>query len=317
MAAPNAYRGRHPRPASCWAVACSGSGPSSAAPAGHRPRAVSGRPVSSRLLPLHALPRGAELPRPPQQRTGPQGRPAATRGQQLPAPGGPEILPAPVPGQRRGARRLAPTMRGNRRLSTGHGAPGDEQHAGVFPVHARSRGAELARPHTRFRGAPWFQSSPIHGTDWNSPQIQNKIYECEHVMPAGGGVPAIYPGGPAEQRNPGGTADGARVAAYPPAAVRKSAAGPSRTVPEMADMAQEAISAFDNCQAHAPSYVGDSARGPPTRMETICDGSFGVAGPTVPAAAEQATARAAARAPRRRRPPRRQAAARSRRIRPA
>jgi hypothetical protein len=45
-------------------------------------------------------------------------------------------------------------------------------------------------------GRPGFNLVPIHGTDWNSPQIQNKIYQCEHVMPAGGGVPAIYPGGP-------------------------------------------------------------------------------------------------------------------------
>ena len=45
-------------------------------------------------------------------------------------------------------------------------------------------------------GRPGFNLIPIHGTDWNSPQIQNKIYECEHMMPAGGGIPAIYPGGP-------------------------------------------------------------------------------------------------------------------------
>ena len=45
-------------------------------------------------------------------------------------------------------------------------------------------------------GRPGFNLVPIHGTNWNSPQIQNKIYECEHMMPAGGGVPAIYPGGP-------------------------------------------------------------------------------------------------------------------------
>jgi hypothetical protein len=45
-------------------------------------------------------------------------------------------------------------------------------------------------------GCPGFNLVPVHGTDWNSPQIQNKIYECEHVLPAGGGVPAIYPGGP-------------------------------------------------------------------------------------------------------------------------
>jgi hypothetical protein len=45
-------------------------------------------------------------------------------------------------------------------------------------------------------GRPGFNLVPIHGTDWNSPQVQNKIYECENAMPAGGGVPAIYPGGP-------------------------------------------------------------------------------------------------------------------------
>ena len=45
-------------------------------------------------------------------------------------------------------------------------------------------------------GRPGFNLVPLHGTDWNGPQIQNKIYECVHVMPAGGGVPAIYPGGP-------------------------------------------------------------------------------------------------------------------------
>jgi hypothetical protein len=46
------------------------------------------------------------------------------------------------------------------------------------------------------QGRPGFNLVPIHRTDWNSPQIQNQIYECEHMMPPGGGVPAIYPGGP-------------------------------------------------------------------------------------------------------------------------
>jgi hypothetical protein len=45
-------------------------------------------------------------------------------------------------------------------------------------------------------GRPGFNLVPIHGTDWNSPQIQNKIDECGHVMPAGGGIPIIAPGGP-------------------------------------------------------------------------------------------------------------------------
>ena len=43
---------------------------------------------------------------------------------------------------------------------------------------------------------PGFNLAAIPGTDWNSAYIQNKIYGCEHVMPAGGGVPAIYPGRP-------------------------------------------------------------------------------------------------------------------------
>jgi hypothetical protein len=43
---------------------------------------------------------------------------------------------------------------------------------------------------------PGFNLVPIHGTDWNGSFVQNKIYGCEHVMPAGGGVPAIYPGQP-------------------------------------------------------------------------------------------------------------------------
>ena len=45
-------------------------------------------------------------------------------------------------------------------------------------------------------GRPGFNLVPIHGTNWNSPYTQNKILACEHVMPAGGGVPAIYPGQP-------------------------------------------------------------------------------------------------------------------------
>jgi hypothetical protein len=45
-------------------------------------------------------------------------------------------------------------------------------------------------------GRPGFNLVPVHGTNWNSPQIQNKTYQCEHLMPAGGGIPAIYPGAP-------------------------------------------------------------------------------------------------------------------------
>ncbi len=72
-------------------------------------------PVGGRLLPVHPLAWRAGLPRPPQQRRGPEGQRAGIRGQQLPVPGGPDSLPAPVPDHRR----VDPTMRDDRRLPTG------------------------------------------------------------------------------------------------------------------------------------------------------------------------------------------------------
>jgi hypothetical protein len=45
-------------------------------------------------------------------------------------------------------------------------------------------------------GRPGFNLVPIHGTDWNSPQISTEMQDCEHVMPGGAPVPAIAPGGP-------------------------------------------------------------------------------------------------------------------------
>jgi hypothetical protein len=67
----------------------------------------------------------------------------------------------------------------------------------VFSRCMRAHGAlDWPDPTVDSVGRPGFNLVLIHGTDWNSPQIQNMIYECEHVMPAGGGVPAIYPGGP-------------------------------------------------------------------------------------------------------------------------
>ena len=141
------------------AVACSGPPP---AGSGGSPAAGGSAAAPSAVAYSHCMrSRGVpNYPDPPSGGQVPKADRAATGGQQRPAPGGPEILPAPVPGQRRGARRLAAAMRGNRQLPAGHGAPGDEQHAGVFPVHARPWGAELARPHRRFPGPPWFQSRP-------------------------------------------------------------------------------------------------------------------------------------------------------------
>jgi hypothetical protein len=54
-------------------------------------------------------------------------------------------------------RQLAPAMLRGRRLSPGLGAARGERGAGIRPVHALPRGAGLARPHHRFRGAPCLQ----------------------------------------------------------------------------------------------------------------------------------------------------------------
>jgi hypothetical protein len=139
------------------AAACSGS-PSSAGSGGSPAAGGSaGSPSAvaySACMRSHGVP--TSLTRPAADRS-----PNPTRsnsGSAPPAPGRPKILPAPVPEQQRDARRLAQAMRGNRQLPAGHGAPGDEQHAGVFSLHARPRGAELARPHRRFRGPPRFST---------------------------------------------------------------------------------------------------------------------------------------------------------------
>ena len=41
-------------------------------------------------------------------------------------------------------------------------------------------------------GRPYFNLVPIPG-DWSSPQIDNKMNECQHVMPGGVGVPLHRP----------------------------------------------------------------------------------------------------------------------------
>jgi hypothetical protein len=64
----------------------------------------------------------------------------------------------------------------------------------IFSRCMRSHGVpNWPDPTVDSEGRPGFNLVPIHGTNWNSPYIQNKIFACEHVMPAGGGVPAIYP----------------------------------------------------------------------------------------------------------------------------
>jgi hypothetical protein len=164
------------------APACSGS--QSSAGSGGSPAAggSAGSPSAvaySACMRSHRVP---NFPDPPGSGQVPKPN-RSNSGSAPPAPGRPKILPAPVPEQQRDARRLAQAMRGNRQLPAGHGAPGDEQHACVFSLHARPRVPNWPDPTVDSEGRPGFDLVPIHGTDWNGPQIQNKIYECEHVMP--------------------------------------------------------------------------------------------------------------------------------------
>jgi hypothetical protein len=109
--------------------------------------------VRGGVLRLHAQPRGAELPRPRQQRAAPEGRRTAFRGQCLAAPGRPESLSGRVPGLLVGA------MPGDRRLLTGRSAGVAGPDAGLRYVHALPRDIELARPHRRFPGTAWLQGA--------------------------------------------------------------------------------------------------------------------------------------------------------------
>ena len=45
-------------------------------------------------------------------------------------------------------------------------------------------------------GRPGVNLVAIPGTNWNSPQISNKMQDCYHVMPGGVPVPVIAPGEP-------------------------------------------------------------------------------------------------------------------------
>jgi len=95
--------------------------------------------VSARLLPLHALARRAELPRPPTilQRKVPWLEPATTRGQRFPDPGGHGSLPKPAP-RRAGA-------------GSSHG-PGSAGLPEGSRLHALTRHHRLPRPGLLRRG---------------------------------------------------------------------------------------------------------------------------------------------------------------------
>src|SRR5262249_26470905 len=85
------------------------------------------------FLALHAFARRAELPRPCEWRSDPEGRHAATRGQQSPVPVGPERMHTPAPEQWP--------------ADPGRAATVVERLPEICPVHAPPRRADLARPH--------------------------------------------------------------------------------------------------------------------------------------------------------------------------
>ena len=130
------------------AAACSSS-PSSTDPGSP---AAGGSATSSTAVaygPVRALPRGAGLPRPYQQRVAPQDQlGAASRGQRFPAQCGTECLPGPVavPG-----------------ANPGSAAAGADRRPEVRPVHALPRGAGLPRPHRPDSGA-WNSSISVSET---------------------------------------------------------------------------------------------------------------------------------------------------------
>ena len=51
-------------------------------------------------------------------------------------------------------------------------------------------------PSVDSEGRPDFNLLHVHGFNPNSAQINNKMNECGHAMPAGAGIPVIAPGGP-------------------------------------------------------------------------------------------------------------------------
>jgi hypothetical protein len=127
--------------------------------------------VGGRLLCLHAVPRGAELPRPRQQWTATQDRRRATRSQHLPVPDGPASLRAPAP-DGRVAPRTRSTLHREQRLPTSPFAADADRRPETRRVHSLPRDAELPRPHYRLRWAALFPhhcSRYLRGRDAYAP----------------------------------------------------------------------------------------------------------------------------------------------------
>ena len=199
------------------AAACSGS------PSSDRFRRltecgrVSELPVGGRLLPLHALPRRAELPRPRQQRSGPK-----ASAQQL------GVSSSQLQAAQTACQHLFPNNGGSGGVLT-KDSIGQCEETGDCPqalVQAamtavrtfarcmRSHGVpNWPDPTIDSEGRPGFDLLHVQGFDPNSSQTSNIMQECYHVMPGGVPVPVTAPGRPAEQRNPGGTMPPIRGAA--------------------------------------------------------------------------------------------------------
>ncbi len=150
-----------PRPPwPCWRRHAAARHPP--APAAHRarraprPQEASELPVSGRLLPLHALQRRAELPRPRQRRAAPEGRRAAFG-----------VSNSQFQAAQSTCQHLLPTAGRSMQQCPECIQAGDCPPALVqqmltaerkFAQCMRSpRGAQLARPHPRFEGRPYLQ----------------------------------------------------------------------------------------------------------------------------------------------------------------
>ena len=146
--------------------------------------------VGGRLLGLHALPRRAELPRPRQQRKIPKAdaHQLGVSGSQLQA----AQQACRHRSRRRGAinSRARDTVHDGRRLSTGPGAALMNGLRTFAAVHALARGAQLARPDHRFRGAPSSRSASVKPA---SIHIRRRSWPrcnaCSHLMRGLPGAP--------------------------------------------------------------------------------------------------------------------------------
>ena len=148
-------------------LACAAAARRNHVPLG-RSRAAGAGGARRRVRPVHALPRRAELARPRQQRRARQGsHVAATRGQQLPVPGGSERVQAPAPERRQ-------------RAEPRPGAAGQGAGAELLPVRARPRRPELPRPRAATARIP---DPATVGINQGSPKFEAANQACRKYRP--------------------------------------------------------------------------------------------------------------------------------------